>query len=118
VLWLVETYELWEHWPACWNEHPGLVEELTAMWVWHQGLDTDKTTDAPGAVAWHAALWRFVDGSVASITRRCPSAHHEAAADIAEAHAQMAREMEEGYRVTLEATISRRRILDNRPAQP
>lgn len=103
VLWLVETYALWEVWPVCWHQHPGLVEELTALWAWHLALDTESGGEGAAAVSWHAALWRFIDRSLPMVSRRCLSSHAELPADVAGAH----RKAEETMRASFSAALAR-----------
>ncbi len=126
VLWLVETYALWEVWPACWFRHPGIVEELTALWAWHLALDTDAGGDGAGAVGWHAALWRFMDRSLPVVTRRCLSSHQVPTPDIVHARGDMVDAMRQAHATELATETERRRVAgdasfspldDRRPAQ-
>jgi hypothetical protein len=106
VAWLLDTYALWEAWPACWHRHAGLVEELTALWAWHVDLDADG--DGVSAISWHAALYRFVDRSLATVGRRCLSSHQEATPDIVEARERMLATMRDNYAEVLARNVKRR----------
>jgi hypothetical protein len=53
VDWIRARYPLSRRIPACWAEHPEIVEELTALWLaWVQAYETD---DPPltSAADWH-----------------------------------------------------------------
>ncbi|GAA4256445.1 hypothetical protein GCM10022255_069310 [Dactylosporangium darangshiense] len=48
VGWLVARYELTEELPACWHQHPALVDELAALAAaWHGAYDPRAAGDAP-----------------------------------------------------------------------
>ncbi len=56
--WFVNRYQLQEELPACWPQHPPLVEELTGLCgAWHVTTDADASPDA--LLRWHEALARF-----------------------------------------------------------
>jgi hypothetical protein len=89
-----------------------LVEELTALWIWHMALETDAATDGAGAVSWHTALWRFTDRSLAPITRRCISTHEEPSDDVAHARRDTIEGMRVTYNQRLATAIERRRTME------
>jgi len=53
VVWLVARYDLGDEIPACWWDHPAILEELTALWAaWLLTYQhADSTPDKP--LAWH-----------------------------------------------------------------
>jgi hypothetical protein len=54
---LVGRYQLDEEIPACWPQHPPLVEELTALAsAWQASYTPDATAEAP--LRWHESLAR------------------------------------------------------------
>lgn len=109
VVWLVETYVLWEIWPTCWHRHPRIVEELTALWAWHLALDADQGGDGAAAMSWHAALWRFLDRSLPAVTRWCLSTHQEPPPDVAQARRDALEVMRTEYKSVLVSTVALRR---------
>jgi hypothetical protein len=55
--WMVERYQLAEEIPACWPQHPPLIEELAALAAaWHDAYDESAPADAP--LQWHERLAR------------------------------------------------------------
>ncbi|MFF5085339.1 hypothetical protein ACFY36_50570 [Actinoplanes sp. NPDC000266] len=57
VDWFVDRYQLAEEIPACWYQHPPLVEELTALAAaWHACYGDDALADGP--LLWHERLAR------------------------------------------------------------
>jgi hypothetical protein len=57
VDWLVTRYQLVEELPACWAQHPAIVEELTALAAgWHTAYDEAAVGDAP--LVWHERFAR------------------------------------------------------------
>jgi hypothetical protein len=57
VGWLVSRYQLAEELPACWHQHPPLIEELTALAAaWHTAYDDAARGDEP--LIWHERLAR------------------------------------------------------------
>ena len=109
VIWLVDTYAMWDVWPSCWHQHAGLVEELTALWAWHVALDNDAGGDGDDAVSWHTAFWRFVDRSLPRVGRRCLSSHQAVTEDVVEARAQMVDTMRHTYAAAISTTVGMRR---------
>ena len=82
VSWFVARYHLAGRVPACWYRHPGLVDELKALWYQHQEvtrpLVPEGPADFPGEVKaeepkvaarqyreWHDGRWRWTVGPLA-----------------------------------------------------
>lgn len=60
VGWFTDRYQLAEEIPACWPQHPPLVEELTALaGAWHACYDDTAHRDGP--LLWHERLTRARD---------------------------------------------------------
>ncbi|MFF5291845.1 hypothetical protein [Paractinoplanes globisporus] len=60
VGWFADRYEVAEEIPACWPQHPPLVEELTALAAgWHACYDDTAHPDGP--LLWHERLTRARD---------------------------------------------------------
>jgi hypothetical protein len=58
--WFADRYQIAEEIPACWPEHPPLVEELTALAAaWHTCYDDTAHPDGP--LLWHERLARARD---------------------------------------------------------
>ena len=38
TVWAIRTFRLGRTFPPCWPQHPALVEELTALWLFWQGV--------------------------------------------------------------------------------
>ena len=53
VDYLRSRYPLARKIPACWAEHPELVEELTALWLAWQGAYQDRDAPLTAPVDWH-----------------------------------------------------------------
>jgi hypothetical protein len=67
VDWLRARYPLAKKVPACWREHPEIVEELTALWLAWQHAYTDANAPLTAPVEWHdhwlpGLLQRFEHG--------------------------------------------------------
>lgn len=85
VDWLAATYRLTSVIPACWPEHPVIVEELKALFVAWVGAWLDSAgPDAPAA--WqrrlHDAKARLADGNWG--TPRCDGHHDGTGLDLAD----------------------------------
>ena len=79
VVWLHDRYELSveERLPACWAEHPGLIEELRALKIWREEIygnasGSTHDDDADGAAGpasgqaaryWHAELRQVIQAA-------------------------------------------------------
>ncbi|MEU4239682.1 hypothetical protein [Actinoplanes sp. NPDC026619] len=60
VGWFVDRYQIAEEVPACWAQHPPLIEELTALAAaWHSSYDDNAHPDGP--LLWHERLARSRD---------------------------------------------------------
>jgi len=53
VSWIRSRYPLARKIPACWAEHPELVEELTALWLAWQHAYEDVEAPLTAAADWH-----------------------------------------------------------------
>lgn len=85
VDWLVATYRLTSVIPACWPEHPAVVEELKALFVaWAGAWLGGAGADAPAG--WqrrlHDAKARLADGNWG--TPRCCGDHDGTGLDLAD----------------------------------
>jgi hypothetical protein len=57
VGWVVDRYQLAEEVPACWYQHPPLIEELSALAAaWHTAYDDAAAADGP--LLWHERFAR------------------------------------------------------------
>jgi hypothetical protein len=85
VDWLVATYRLATAIPACWPEHPTLVEELIGLRVAWVGAWSDTST-AEAVVLFHERLFktrtRLIDGNWGR--PRCDGQHNDSGLDEAE----------------------------------
>ena len=83
VSWFVDRYHLADVVPPCWPRHPALVDELIALWYYHQEVTRPLVSDLAGppddAVVpasayweWHEARWRWAQGAL-----RAASGYHE-----------------------------------------
>jgi hypothetical protein len=86
VIWLHDRYELSvEHrLPDCWPEHPGLVEELTALKAWRAEIYTAPAPGAPEpanggqARAWHGELRNVLHAATTVYAPTCRAGHKTA----------------------------------------
>lgn len=54
VDWFYVTYDLREHVPVCWPDHPGLVEELASLWMaWCSAAATSRAELGDALAYWH-----------------------------------------------------------------
>lgn len=53
VNWLRRRYPLAKRIPACWSDHPEVVEELTALWLAWQHAYADANAPLSAPVEWH-----------------------------------------------------------------
>jgi hypothetical protein len=77
VSWMVRAYDFYEHWPDCWYRHEGLVIQLLALRRWYVALGAEQSSDLTAAIAWHDALHRLNDRTLA-IAQSCLASHHPA----------------------------------------
>ncbi|NLT55814.1 MAG: hypothetical protein GXX79_14900 [Actinomycetales bacterium] len=87
VAWLHDAYELsTDHrLPECWHQHPGLVQELTALRAWRAEIYTPPTDPdghpAPvwgnggSARAWHGELRNVLRAATTDYAVRCRAGH-------------------------------------------
>jgi hypothetical protein len=92
VAWIRHRYPLAKRVPACWAEHPEIVEELTALWLAWQHAYEDRRASLSAPAEWHdrwlpGVLYRLEHGPFAL---NCLNAHeerpHQAYGDAVEAH--------------------------------
>lgn len=67
IAWLVQTYEI--RWPDCWGNHPGVVNDVEAMWRWWCWARSD-TAPASELSHWHEGLSRFRE-RMSGVNSRC-----------------------------------------------
>ena len=90
VSWFVDRYHLADEVPPCWPRHPALVDELSALWHYHQEVTRpfvamvqpdpvgspaepdDPKVPARAYWEWHEARWRWAQGAL-----RAASGYHE-----------------------------------------
>jgi hypothetical protein len=77
VVWLYDRYELGvEHRiPACWAEHPGLIEELWALKAWREQIYDAEQPSAQAARYWHAELRQVLQAATGFYAKGCRSGH-------------------------------------------
>lgn len=85
VVWLHDRYELSveERLPPCWPQHPGLIEELSALKAWRQDIfAADQSSQATGQAAryWHGELRQALTAAVTVYAAGCRAAHRSATA--------------------------------------
>jgi len=78
VSWIRNRYPLARKIPPCWDEHPELVEELTALWLAWQHAYEDTEAPLTAAADWHdrwlpGVLYRLEHGPFAL---DCANEHH------------------------------------------
>jgi hypothetical protein len=84
VSWFVDHYHLADELPPCWPRHPALVDELNALWHYHQEVTRpfvamvqpdpvgspaepeDPQVPARSYWEWHEARWRWTQGPLRS----------------------------------------------------
>lgn len=90
VSWFVDRYHLADEVPPCWARHPALVDELNALWHYHQEVTRpfvamvqpdpvgppaepdDPNVPARAYWDWHEARWRWTQGQL-----RAAAGYHE-----------------------------------------
>jgi hypothetical protein len=80
VTWLHDRYELSaeERLPHCWAEHPGLVEELSALRAWHHEIRASAPPSGQAARYWHAELRQTITAALTFYAAGCRAGHHTA----------------------------------------
>lgn len=79
VGWVRHRYPLAKRVPACWTEHPEVVEELTALWLAWSAAYSERDAPLTGPIDWHdrwlaGVLHRLEHGMFAL---DCGQGHHE-----------------------------------------
>lgn len=79
VRWIRSRYPLARRIPACWADHPEVVEELTALWLAWQAAYTEPDPPLTAAADWHdrwlpGFLYRLEHGAIAL---DCSGTHHD-----------------------------------------
>lgn len=81
VTWLIDHYELTvdDRLPRCWASHPGLVEELRALWKWRLEIYSGAQPAAGQAARyWHAELDRVLTLAGTRYAAGCRAGHRGA----------------------------------------
>jgi hypothetical protein len=81
VTWLIDRYELVieDRLPACWAQHPGLVEELRALRAWRTEIyDGSQPQAGQAARYWHAELERVLHAAATRYAAGCRAGHRGA----------------------------------------
>jgi hypothetical protein len=80
VSWLHDRYELSveERLPHCWAEHPGLVEELSALRAWRLEIWTSAQPSGQAARYWHAEMRQTIAAATTFYAAGCRAGHHAA----------------------------------------
>jgi hypothetical protein len=89
VTWLIGRYRLplEDRLPACWPQHPELIEELWALHGWRtEAYGPDGTGQS--AVYWHQALTTFLTHVAAWWAGGCRAGHQSPNTDIEPEHAE------------------------------
>lgn len=80
VTWLHDRYELSveERLPHCWAQHPGLIEELSALRAWR--LETWNAPQPSGQAAryWHAEMRQTITAALTFYAAGCRAGHRDA----------------------------------------
>ena len=82
VTWLHDRYELSveERLPHCWAEHPGLVEELSALRAWRREIWTSPQPSGQAARYWHAEMRQTIAAAITFYAAGCRAGHRAAQA--------------------------------------
>jgi hypothetical protein len=90
VIWLHDRYELAvdHRLPHCWPQHPGLIEELTALKAWRDEIYTGEQPAGQAARYWHAELRHVVHAATTSYAAGC-RAGHKSPATLAAANPEL-----------------------------
>jgi hypothetical protein len=90
VTWLHDRYELGSRpgLPACWAEHPGLIEELAALKAWRDEIwSSGLPPSGQAARYWHGELRHVINAAETMYAPGCSAGHrtagHLAASDQA-----------------------------------
>jgi hypothetical protein len=68
-------------WPACWRQHPGLVQDLIALKAWHDalGLSAGSESAAKSWMEWTSTVQHLLVPRVQRLARYCQRGHREPA---------------------------------------
>jgi hypothetical protein len=80
VTWLHDRYELSieERLPHCWADHPGLVEELSALRAWRLEIWNSPQPSGQAARYWHAEMRQTIAAALTFYAAGCRVGHHAA----------------------------------------
>jgi hypothetical protein len=81
VTWLHDRYELGRlgGLPACWPEHPALIEELRALKTWREQIYESDEPAGQAARYWHTSLRDVLVTANAAYAANCAAGHRPAA---------------------------------------
>lgn len=82
VTWLHDRYELSvdERLPHCWTDHPGLVEELSALRAWRLEIWNSPQPSGQAARYWHAEMRQTIAAALTFYAAGCRAGHRAAQA--------------------------------------
>ena len=81
VTWLRDRYELTveERLPRCWAQHPGLIEELSALRAWRAEIwSSGQPGTGQAALYWHSELRRVIQAATTVYAAGCRTGHRGA----------------------------------------
>jgi len=80
VIWLHDRYELSveERLPHCWADHPGLIEELSALRAWRLEIWNSPQPSGQAARYWHAEMRQTIHAALTFYAAGCRAGHRDA----------------------------------------
>jgi hypothetical protein len=80
VTWLHDRYELSveERLPHCWADHPGLIEELSALRAWRLEIWNSPQPSGQAARYWHAEMRQTINAALSFYAAGCRAGHRDA----------------------------------------
>jgi hypothetical protein len=86
VTWLHDRYELSveERLPHCWADHPGLIEELSALRAWRLEIWNSPLPSGQAARYWHAEMRQTINAALTFYAAGCRAGHRDAEPATAE----------------------------------
>lgn len=86
VIWLHDRYELSveERLPHCWADHPGLIEELSALRAWRLEIWNSPQPSGQAARYWHAEMRQTITAALTFYAAGCRAGHRDAQAASSE----------------------------------
>jgi hypothetical protein len=86
VIWLHDRYELSveERLPHCWGDHPGLIEELSALRAWRLEIWNSPQPSGQAARYWHAEMRQTITAALTFYAPGCRAGHRDAEPAAAE----------------------------------